>query len=183
MRAGTVELFDADTDSQPRQQTLCEGAVVLRGFASGREREILIALDAVIRVAPLRHMRTPGGLRMSVAMGNCGELGWISDRRGYRYEHRDPQTAKPWPAMPSVFATLARDAAAHAGFDKFAPDACLINRYEAGTKLSLHQDCNECDFDQPIVSVSLGLPATFLFGGLQRSDRHLRVPLVHGDVV
>lgn len=183
MRAATAELFDAKSDPQARRQALCEGAMLLRGFALTHERELLRALDGVIRTAPWRHMLTPGGLRMSVAMSNCGALGWISDRRGYRYAPGDPQSGKPWPAMPRVFAQLAREAAAQAGFQNFAPDACLINRYEAGAKLSLHQDRDERDFDQPIVSVSLGLPAVFLFGGLRRGDRQLRIPLAHGDVV
>ena len=121
-------------------------------------------------------MVTPGGLRMSVAMTNCGSLGWVSDRRGYRYDPLDPQTGRPWPPMPASFARLAARAAAHAGFSGFAPDACLVNRYEAGTRLSLHQDRNERDFDAPIVSVSLGIPATFLFGGDTRTERPVRVP-------
>jgi len=177
----TGELFD--TASGPREEALGEGAVLLRGFALAHERAILKAFDEVIAAAPLRHMHTPGGLRMSVAMSNCGALGWISDRRGYRYAAHDPESGKPWPAMPPAFAQLARDAGAQAGFENFAPDACLINRYEPGAKLSLHQDRDERDFAQPIVSVSLGLPATFLFGGLQRTDKPLRVPLTHGDVV
>src|SRR3989441_52300 len=134
-------------------------------------------------VAPFRHMVTPGGYRMSVAMTNCGAAGWVTDRTGYRYDSHDPQTGRPWPAMPDVFADLAAQAAARAGFDGFAPDACLINRYEPGARLSLHQDKNERDFSAPIVSVSLGLPAVFLLGGLRRADTPGRVPLVHGDVV
>jgi len=183
MRAGTAQLFDADTDPQAPEQSLCEGAMLLRGFAWAPEPAILRALDRVIRAAPFRHMHTPGGLRMSVAMSNCGALGWISDRRGYRYAAHDPESGKPWPAMPPAFAQLARDAGAQAGFENFAPDACLINRYEPGAKLSLHQDRDERDFDEPIVSVSLGLPAMFLFGGLRRSDKPMRIPLTHGDVV
>ena len=177
----TGELFDIG--SEPREEALGEGAVLLRGFALAHERALLAALDGVIRAAPWRHMVTPGGLRMSVAMSNCGALGWISDRRGYRYSPDDPRGGTPWPALPSAFARLAREAAAHAGFDSFAPDACLINRYEPGAKLSLHQDRDERDFEQPIVSVSLGLPAVFLFGGLRRTDKQVRVPLAHGDVV
>jgi alkylated DNA repair protein (DNA oxidative demethylase) len=133
--------------------------------------------------APFRHLVTPGGFRMSVAMTNAGPLGWVSDRRGYRYDPIDPDSGKPWPSMPSAFLQLAATAAAHAGFVGFVPDACLVNRYEAGARLSLHQDRDERDLGQPIVSVSLGIPAVFLFGGLQRSDRAQRVPLAHGDVV
>jgi alkylated DNA repair protein (DNA oxidative demethylase) len=183
MNSHTAPLFETAVAPQSPEQKLCEGAVLLRGFALAHERAILHALDDVIRAAPWRHMVTPGGLRMSVAMSNCGALGWISDRRGYRYSPEDPESGKPWPAMPQAFAQLARDAAATAGFEQFAPDACLINRYETGAKLTLHQDRDERDFGQPIVSVSLGLPAVFLFGGLRRNDRPMRVPLAHGDVV
>lgn len=183
MRATTTGLFDADTDPQALCQMLCEGAVLLRGFALTREREILHEIEEVIRAAPWRHMLTPGGLRMSVAMSNCGELGWISDQRGYRYSTDDPESAKAWPAMPRVFAALAQEAAARAGFAGFVPDACLINRYAPGAGLSLHQDRDERDFSQPIVSVSLGLPAMFLFGAERRNDKPMRIPLTHGDVV
>lgn len=158
-------------------------AVLLHGFALAQVEDLLAALDTVIRAAPLRHMTTPGGLPMAVATTSCGALGWVSDSRGYRYVADDPQTGRAWPAMPAVFARLASTAAAAAGFDDFRPDACLINRYRPGTRLSLHQDRDEPDMAQPIVSVSLGLPATFLFGGLARSDRTVRVPLGHGDVV
>jgi alkylated DNA repair protein (DNA oxidative demethylase) len=128
-------------------------------------------------------MVTPGGFRMSVAMTNCGSAGWITDRTGYRYDARDPESGAPWPAMPDVFLDLARDVAEEAGFTAFMPDACLINCYEPGTRLSLHQDKDEHDHSHPVVSVSLGLPATFQFGGLKRTDRLLKVPLQHGDVV
>ena len=140
-------------------------------------------LDHVIAQAPFRHMLTPGGYRMSVAMSNCGPLGWTSDRKGYRYGEIDPQTGDPWPALPASFSDLATRAASAAGFHDFLPDACLINRYQEGAKLSLHQDKDERDFGQPIVSVSLGLPATFLFGGLERAGKTIRLPLIHGDVV
>lgn len=137
---------------------------------------------AIVEAAPFRHLVTPGGQRMSVAMTNCGPYGWISDRRGYRYEPIDPDSGKPWPALPDPFLDLARRAAADAGYPNFTPDACLINRYEPGSRLTLHQDKNEQDFNEPIVSVSLGLPAVFLFGGPARVDRPRRVRLVHGDV-
>jgi alkylated DNA repair protein (DNA oxidative demethylase) len=128
-------------------------------------------------------MITPGGFRMSVALTNCGTYGWVTDRTGYRYDSIDPETGKHWPGMPGNFLELARDAASAAGFPSFNPDACLINRYEPGSRLTLHQDKNEQDFTQPIVSVSLGLPATFLFGGMERSDKTVRVPVHHGDVI
>jgi alkylated DNA repair protein (DNA oxidative demethylase) len=170
-------------DSEPGDVPLASGAVLLRGFARPFEGPLIAAMQRVAERAPFRHMVTPGGHRMSVAMTNCGTAGWVTDRTGYRYDARDPESGRPWPPMPEVFADLARRAAARAGFDGFAPDACLINRYEPGTRLSLHQDRNERDFDAPIVSVSLGLPAVFLFGGTRRADTPRRVPLAHGDVV
>ena len=164
-------------------ETIGPGAVVLRGFAAADETALLNDLSELSGKSPFRHMMTPGGFTMSVAMTNCGELGWVTDRTGYRYDPIDPLTGKRWPAMPASFLKLATSAAAKAGFPGFEPDACLVNRYEPGTRLSLHQDRNERDFSQPIVSVSLGLPATFLFGGLKRADKTTRIPLNHGDVV
>ena len=181
--AMTLPLFDDPCVDTPRIERLGEGAVVLRSFALQHEGELLHAIDAIEADAPFRHMETPGGLRMSVALTNCGALGWTSDRRGYRYTTHDPQTGRTWPAMPTVLRRLAQDAAARAGFTGFVPDACLINRYVPGSRLSLHQDKDEQAYDAPIVSVSLGLPAVFLFGGHARSDKAARVPLVHGDVV
>jgi len=159
--------------------------VVLHDFVASAVEEgaLLVELAAVTAAAPFRHLVTPGGFRMSVAMTNCGSLGWVSDRSGYRYDRLDPDSGHPWPAMPAVFRQLARQAAARAGFADFAPDACLVNRYEPGTRLTLHQDRNERDDTAPIVSVSLGLPAVFLFGGLSRRERPARIPLHHGDVV
>lgn len=159
---------------------LAPGAALLQGFAGD---ELWPEVQAVAAAAPFRHMVTPGGFRMSVAMTNCGPLGWVTDRTGYRYSPVDLETGLAWPAMPEAFRELARQAAEAGGFAGFAPDACLINRYEAGAKMSLHQDKDELDFAQPIVSVSLGLPAVFLFGGLARADKPMRVPLHHGDVV
>jgi alkylated DNA repair protein (DNA oxidative demethylase) len=159
------------------------GALLLPGFACALEAPLLAALQDVQNAAPFRHMVTPGGYRMSVAMTNCGEVGWVTDRTGYRYDPYDPESGQPWPAMPGVFLSLASQAAAQAGYPDFTPDACLINRYEPGAKLSLHQDRDEQDFTTPIVSVSLGLPATFLFGGAHRADPTRRIPLTHGDVV
>lgn len=162
---------------------LCPGAFLLRGFARPYEKEILAALCAIESAAPFRHMLTPGGLRMSVAMTSCGACGWVSDRKGYRYDTKDPESGKPWPAMPEAWRQLAREAATAGGFADFEPDACLINRYAPGAKLSLHQDKDERDYTAPVVSVSLGIPAVFLFGGPKRKDKTLRVPLAHGDVV
>jgi DNA oxidative demethylase len=164
-------------------EDLGSGAVVLRRLAPADESQLLADLKAVIAEAPFRHMVTPGGYRMSVAMTNCGSLGWVTDRSGYRYDPLDPESGRRWPPMTESFLELAKDAAVRAGFNKFMPDACLINRYEPGARLSLHQDKDERDFEEPIVSVSLGLPAVFLFGGLKRSDKPRRVDLRHGDVV
>jgi alkylated DNA repair protein (DNA oxidative demethylase) len=178
-----LDLFESRDEVDSRPQPLGPGAVVLRGMAASSAAALLAAVERVVQRAPLRFMTTPGGYRMSVAMTNCGEAGWVTDRSGYRYDAIDPLTGHPWPAMPPVFTDVACAAAATAGFSDFAPDACLINRYEPGARLSLHQDRNERDFSAPIVSVSLGLPAVFLFGGAQRSVRPRRVPLLHGDVV
>ena len=178
----TADLFADHAPPPGEVVTLGPQACVLRGFALPHVDALWPALQAVLAQAPFRHMVTPGGQRMSVALTNCGALGWVSDRRGYRYAPRDPDSGAPWPALPAAFQRLAHDAAAAAGVDGFAPDACLINRYAPGTRLSLHQDRDERDLSQPIVSVSLGVPAVFLWGGLQRADRAERVPLFHGDV-
>jgi alkylated DNA repair protein (DNA oxidative demethylase) len=179
----TADLFESVGDTRPSREAMAEGAVLLRGFARPFEAELLSALRAIVKQAPFRHLITPGGHRMSVAMTNCGSVGWVSDNTGYRYDAIDPQSGQPWPAMPPVLRRLAAAAADDAGFDVFAPEACLINRYVPGAKLSMHQDKDELDFGAPIVSVSLGLPAIFLFGGLKRADRPARYRLEHGDVV
>jgi alkylated DNA repair protein (DNA oxidative demethylase) len=179
----TADLFEGVLDAGPARQEIAEGAILLRGFAGAFEHDLIPALRAVVEQAPFRHMHTPGGRQMSVAMTNCGNFGWVTDRTGYRYDAVDPETGRAWPAMPAVFLLLAQQAATRAGFAGFAPDACLINLYEPGSRMSLHQDRDERDFDQPIVSVSLGLPAVFLFGGLKRSDKPRRFRLQHGDVV
>ncbi|MGA7804407.1 DNA oxidative demethylase AlkB [Bradyrhizobium sp.] len=179
----TADLFQHIGDLRPSPEAMVEGAVLLRGFVRPVEAELIAALRAIIQQAPFRHMETPGGHRMSVAMTNCGGFGWVTDRSGYRYDALDPCSGKPWPSMPPVFRELAAQAADCAGFAQFAPDACLINRYAPGARMSLHQDRDEIDFSNPIVSVSLGLPAIFLFGGLKRSDKPQRFRLAHGDVV
>ena len=167
----------------PAVERLSEAAVVLRGFATNIVAGLAAEVDGITAVVPFRNMVTPGGFRMSVAMTNCGRAGWVTDRKGYRYEPRDPITGKPWPALPDLFLHLAASAAAAAGYPDFEPDACLINLYKPETRLSLHRDENERDLTAPIVSVSLGLPATFLFGGNRRSDRPQRILLLSGDVV
>lgn len=169
--------------ARAEREELAEGAYVLRGPACADDAELQSALGAVAADAPFRHMTTPGGFRMSVAMTNCGRYGWVSDATGYRYAPLDPLSGRPWPELPPVFGALAAKAAELAGFAAFVPDACLVNRYEPGARLTLHQDKDERDFAQPIVSVSLGVPATFLFGGVERKDRVMRVVLEHGDVV
>lgn len=179
----TVNLFEEAEQGRTWREELCPGAVVLRRFAVLDQTAILAALHGIIKQSPFRHMVTPGSFRMSVAMTNCGSYGWVTDHTGYRYDAVDPENGKAWPRMPDVFLKLAYDAAASAGFSGYEPDACLINRYDPGARLSLHQDKNERDFGEPIVSVSLGIPAVFLFGGSRRKDKPLRVQLTHGDVV
>ncbi len=164
----TRSLFDHPATTEPEKQELAPGALLLHGFALSDDAALLHALEEVTARSPFRHMVTPGGFRMSVAMTNCGSLGWVTDRTGYRYDPADPDSGRPWPPMPADFLRLAQNAAAQAGFPDFLPDACLVNRYEAGAKLSLHQDRDERDLAAPIVSVSLGTPAVFLFGGLNR---------------
>lgn len=176
-------LAAAGLDQEPGDEPLATGAVLLRGFALPFVADVVAALGAIAVEAPFRHMTTPWGAAMSVAMTNCGEAGWLSDRAGYRYDRIDPQTGLPWPAMPLCFRALAVGAAERAGYPGFAPDACLINRYAPGTRLSPHQDRDERDYAHPIVSVSLGLPATFQFGGPRRRDPLRRLGLRHGDVV
>ena len=182
MQKHSRDLFEtsiADTGNEP----LAPGAWLLHGFALGHAAALAAAVEHITAAAPFRHLVTPGGFRMSVAMTNCGSLGWVSDRHGYRYDARDPLSGRPWPTMPPVFLEVAQTAAQAGGFPGFAPDACLLNRYEPGARLTLHQDKDERDYSAPIVSVSLGLPAVFLFGGDSRKDRPRRVPLQHGDVV
>jgi alkylated DNA repair protein (DNA oxidative demethylase) len=179
----TADLFELVDEVGPSREAMADGAVLLRGFAKPAEHDLIAALQAITAQAPFRHMFTPGGHQMSVAMTNCGSAGWVTDRNGYRYDGVDPVSGQPWPAMPQVFLDLAERAAEEAGFVKFSPDACLINRYEPGARMSLHQDRDEQDFAAPIVSVSLGIPAIFLFGGLKRADKPRRFRLVHGDIV
>lgn len=179
----TFDLFQDVAQCQAQREELCDGAVLLRSFALKNEAAVFAALRDITAAAPFRHMITRGGFRMSVAMTNCGSYGWVTDRTGYRYDAADPESGKAWPRMPHAFFTLAQDAATSAGFENFQPDACLVNRYETGARLSLHQDKNEHDFNAPIVSVSLGLPAIFLWGGLRREDKTIRIPLMHGDAM
>lgn len=178
----TADLFAGLSDRQPSQEVMAEGAMLLRGFVGKTEAELIAALREIVAAAPFRRMFTPGGHQMSVAMTNCGSAGWVTDRTGYRYSPDDPETGKPWPTMPPVLSQLADRAAERAGFAAFAPEVCLINRYVPGAKMSLHQDKDELDFTAPIVSVSLGLPAIFLFGGPKRSDKPGRFRVEHGDV-
>jgi DNA oxidative demethylase len=180
-------MFDLFADHEPVQQAraeqIGEQAWVLRGFALPEVDRLLSELNTVLAAAPLRHMLTPGGFSMSVGTSSCGRLGWITDRKGYRYSSVDPLSGLAWPALPAAFTDLARTAAEQAGFADFLPDSCLINQYVPGAKMSLHQDKDEKGFAAPIVSLSLGLPAMFLFGGFERSDKCQRIPLLHGDMV
>lgn len=173
-----MDLFDT-----PGRQEILKDVVLLRRFVAPVENEVLPALAYVIHMAPFRHMMTPGGFPMSVATTSCGDLGWVSDKKGYRYAACDPLTGKAWPQMPASFKLLAKQAASITGFENFEPDACLINRYEVGARMGLHQDKDECDFNQPIVSVSLGLPAVFQMGGFARGDKAMKLLLYHGDVL
>lgn len=179
----TLDLFSDLPSSTGNRQQLGSGAWLLEGFALATARELVDAVEDVHQASPPRHLVTPGGFTMSVAMTNCGRLGWTSDLRGYQYTPVDPLTQRPWPTLPPVFLSLAARAAEAAGYAAFTPDACLINTYTAGTRLSLHQDKDEQDLSAPIVSVSLGLPAVFLFGGARRTDPVQRYGVRHGDVV
>lgn len=184
MQPTTFDLFaDYEPVQQPRAEQIGEQSWVLRGFALPRVDQLLTELEAILAAAPLRHMVTPGGFSMSVGTSSCGQLGWITDRSGYRYSSVDPLSGLPWPSMPAVFAELAHEAAERAGFKDFHADSCLINQYVPDAKMSLHQDKDEKGFAAPIVSLSLGLPAMFLFGGFERSDKSQRIPLLHGDMV
>jgi alkylated DNA repair protein (DNA oxidative demethylase) len=176
------DLFDSIIPLNPPREVMAEGAMLLRGAALSLEADILTAIQAITARSPFRHMVTPGGFVMSVAMTNCGAAGWVTNRSGYRYDALDQQSGQPWPPMPASFLDLAVAAATEAGYPDFVPDACLINRYEPGARLSLHQDKNERNFANPIVSVSLGLPATFQFGGQKRNDPVRKFALRHGDV-
>jgi DNA oxidative demethylase len=183
----TLNLFEEEPRAYVAPEIIAPGAAILRGFALPVAAVLMQGVDAVMAAAPLRHLVTPGGQTMSVAMSNCGPLGWTSSRQGYRYSATDPLSNQAWPAMPAGFLALAARAAAEAGFAGFTPNACLINHYQPGARMGLHQDRDEGgqkgDFSAPIVSVSLGLPAVFLFGGLQRKGITTRWPLLHGDVV
>jgi DNA oxidative demethylase len=175
-----MDLFE---EIQPKKQEIANNIFLLKAYVTSTEAQILSDLEAIVLKAPLNHMMTKMGFAMSAAMTNCGDLGWVSDHKGYRYDRLNPETKKVWPEMPLSYFQLAQDAALEAGFADFKPDACLINQYKVGASMGLHQDKNELDFIQPIVSVSLGIPATFQFGGLSRSDKPIKIPLTHGDVV
>jgi DNA oxidative demethylase len=179
----SYSLWPADDGSSPKPETLRAGAVLLRRFALQQAPELFSGIEAIASVSEFRNMVTPGGHTMSVAMTNCGAAGWVTDRAGYRYTAIDPLTGNPWPPMPEIFRALAESAAVQAGFPNFHPDACLVNRYAVGARMTPHQDRNEHDYDQPIVSVSLGLPATFLFGEVERRSNFRRISILHGDVV
>lgn len=177
------DLFNNNDQDQVQRLRIGTGAVCLRGYLMRNETAIISAIDQVTAVSPFRHLMTPGGNRMSVAMSNCGSLGWVSDHAGYRYQMQDPLTQNPWPAMPAVLSSLAQEAAVQAGYNNFQPNVCLINRYETGARMGLHQDKDERNLSAPIVSFSLGLPATFIWGGLERVGKTQRFVLEHGDVL
>lgn len=184
MPGPTADLFADDALQQPGgREQIGEESYVLRGYALHWIERLLPELRRVLAQSPFRQMVTPGGFTMSAALSSCGELGWTTDSSGYRYSRFDPRSQQPWPTMPDALRELAVLAAQEAGFIDFAPDACLINRYVPGAKMSLHQDKNERRYSAPVVSVSLGLPAIFLFGGHERSHRTQKISLFHGDVV
>lgn len=164
-------------------EVIDDGVVLLRGFAAEQAQRWVDAVQSIQAQAGFRLMQVPGGKTMSVAISNCGDWGWVSDLQGYRYSATDPLSGSPWPAMPAFLQQQAAGAAAQAGYGGFAPDACLINRYRIGAKMGLHRDQDEADFAAPIVSVSLGLPCTFLWGGLTRLQPVRRLVLTHGDVL
>lgn len=176
-------MLDLFAEDEPWQEPLAEGALILRRRARDITGQLMAQVEQIAARNPFYHRITPGGHCMSVAMTHCGDLGWSTDSRGYQYSVQDESSDHRWPAMPQTFRQLAEECAQEAGFGGFNPDACLINRYEPGAKLTLHQDKDERDLRQPIVSVSLGLPAIFLFGGFERGDATQRVLLEHGDVV
>lgn len=178
-----LDLFDLSSNGETWTETITDDAIVLRQFLVNRTNGLSDAIKGIEKIAPFRHMQTAGGFTMSAAITGCGDYGWISDRRGYRYSKIDPVTNAPWPEMPAFLREIAQECALEAGYANYDPDACLINRYTLGAKMSLHQDKDEKDFTAPIVSISLGVPATFLFGGPQRSDKTIKVPVTHGDVV
>ncbi|MDQ0654351.1 DNA oxidative demethylase AlkB [Pseudomonas cedrina] len=184
MPGPNADLFADDALRQPAgREQIGEQSYVLRGYALPWVERLLPELRRVLAQSPFRQMVTPGGFTMSAALSSCGDLGWTTDRSGYRYTPLDPRSRQPWPRMPDILRELAVLAAAEAGFLDFAPDACLINRYVPGAKMSLHQDKNERRYSEPVVSLSLGLPAIFLFGGHARTDKPRKVSLFHGDVV
>jgi alkylated DNA repair protein (DNA oxidative demethylase) len=164
------------------ETAIAPGVVLLRNYAQTQAEAVIAEVALIAAAAPFQHMITPGGFTMSAALTNCG-AGWISDRKGYRYSSVNPQTGEPWPAIPALFSELAASAAAAAGYPNFNPDACIVNRYVPGARMSLHQDSQEKPLEAPVVSISLGLSATFLWGGMSRSDRPQRIALHHGDVI
>lgn len=177
------DLFEAEDEAFPAAEYIDEGVLLLRGFVRTQSADLMTCIAWVESKSPFRNMQTPGGYTMSAAMTNCGQYGWITDAHGYRYAEIDPLTRQPWPEMPHLFLELAKEAAAVYGFEHYAPDVCLINRYEIGAKMSLHQDNDERDLSYPIVSVSLGLPAIYQLGGMDRRDEVVKIPLNHGDVL
>ncbi|GGC10653.1 alpha-ketoglutarate-dependent dioxygenase AlkB [Marinobacterium zhoushanense] len=181
-KTGDLNLTEALFDDQERI-AIADSAWLFRGYARAQASEIVEAVRSVLRQAPLRQMQVPGGHWMSVRTSSCGDKGWVSDSRGYRYACEDPLTGRAWPAIPPLLLELAVSGAARAGFAAFEPDACLINCYQPGAKMGLHQDRDEKDLDAPIVSLSFGLPATFMFGGLTRRGSVKRFPLLHGDML
>jgi len=175
-----MDLFSDELDKQVK---LAEGAVWLRGFALPEADALWALVSAHLATHPPQQMMTPMGYPMSVKTTSLGDYGWVGNATGYGYARLNPVTNQPWPPIPTLLLSLAQRAANAAGYADYCPDTCLINLYQTGAKMGLHQDKDELDFTQPIVSVSLGVPATFLFGGAKRTDKTAKIPLTHGDVV
>jgi len=165
--------------AEPTHEEIFPGAVLMRSLALPQDNEFFTAAEAIIAARPLHHTTTPSGLPMGVMVTDCGDSRAFANR----WDTANPERMRLWPPMPPLLRDFAIRCAVRSGFPQFRPDACHINRYQAGTKLGLHQDRHECDWTQPIVSLSFGLECIFLLGGLQRTDKPRRILLEHGDVI
>ncbi len=172
-----------DFNEQASTEVIDNDAIILKGFVRAKANQLVKDAELISQQSPFRTMTTPGGGKMSVAITNCGHCGWLSDEHGYRYQQIDPVTHRSWPEMPQSFLKICAAATKAASFAEFMPDACLLNKYQADAKMGLHNDNDEHDLTAPIVSVSLGLDAVFLFGGKTRQSPTRKYLLSHGDVV
>lgn len=180
----TDSCIDGDVWLKPQTTVLlAEGAMVLRRFATPVVVALMEGVEAVVAQSPLRRLIVPNGRPMRIEMTNCGLVGWVNIDGRYRYSRVDPLTGRSWPGMPATFRRIAGAAASAAGYPDFQPAVCIINRYAVGADLQMHQDRDDTQDRQPVVSVSLGLPAIFHFGGQGRGEKPLTIPLDDGDVV